>query len=86
MLNFCFGERSDIDKCDNVGGLSSGSCEKFRQFMQWRFWVGVVLGFLTGPVYLLIHVFEGIRKSSKWEVIAEGSTLDLDFLHWLFIF
>ena len=29
--------------------------KRFRQFMQWRFWVGVVFGFVTGPVYLLVH-------------------------------
>ena len=54
--------------------------KRFRQFMQWRFWVGVVLGFLTGPVYLLIHAFEGIRKSDRWEVIAEGCNFGFGFL------
>ena len=49
--------------------------KRFRQFRQWRFWVGFILGLITGPLHLFIHSFESIRNSDRWEVIADGCNL-----------
>ena len=54
--------------------------KRFRQLIQWRYWVGVVSGFVTGPVYLLIHAFENVRKSDEWELITEGCNAGFGFL------
>ena len=49
--------------------------KRLRQFRQWRFWVGLILGLITGPLHLFIHSFESIRNSDRWEVIADGCNL-----------
>ena len=39
--------------------------KRFHQIVQWKFWAGMVLGFIAGPIYLLIHTFESVRKSDE---------------------
>ena len=60
--------------------------KRLHQFVQWKFWAGMVLGFITGPIYLLMHTFESVRKSDKWEVIADGCNVGFGFLALIFIF
>ena len=59
--------------------------KRFRQFIQWKFYVSIVFGFPAGLVNLLVHAFENVRKTVAWEVMEEGYIATNGFLRWLFM-
>ncbi len=43
------------------------------QFARWRFQFGILFGLICGPLYLVLHAFENVRKSERWAEISDGA-------------
>ena len=65
---------------DNLDSLSSSFREPIPSVCAVEIWAGVIFSFTTVPIYLLMNIFEGVRKSDKWEVIADGCNVGFVFL------
>lgn len=51
----------------SLDGIGVWALIDFFPFLKFLFYlfVGIAMGFLSGPGYLLLHVFEWVRKSEK---------------------
>ncbi len=53
---------------------------RLYQFARPPFLLGILCGFVSGPLYLLLHVHPKIRKSSSWAEIGEGANIGYAFM------
>ncbi len=53
---------------------------RFQQLLRWRFFIGLILGFVAGPLYLMLQLSKNIRKSNSWSDVSDGATLGMAVL------
>ncbi len=53
---------------------------RFSHPLRWTFLVGIVFGFCSGPLYLILHVKKKIRESTNWRNVSEGANIGMAIL------
>ena len=60
--------------CISLVLLRAVTSHRMCQFAQQRFLLGLVFGFCTGPLYLILHGLKRVRGSQNWAEVSQGAS------------